>query len=228
MSIIKALKPAADILSYFAYKKDRLKLNKLISQGLKVGKNVYIMEQVEFDLGYPYLIEIGDNCRISKNVRILAHDATTFRDLGITRLAPVRILEGTFIGERALILPGVTIGPRALIAAGSVVNKDIGENQAVAGNPARAYGTFSDLLNKYCEMAPASRIFMKEDIESGKVRISDILEEMGKTHTVYVHGVPKQDPYYINSDMDKIRTNAIDAFAALMQKRSGSGGQDKS
>lgn len=77
------------------------------------------MEDVEFNLDYPFLIEIGDNCRLSKGVRILAHDATTFRDLGVTRIAPVKILESTFIGERAIILPGVAIGPRTLIAAAS-------------------------------------------------------------------------------------------------------------
>ena len=109
MSILKLLRPIGAFFSLIRDKADRLRLNKLISQGLKVGKNVYIMEDVEFDLNYPFLIQIGDNCRISKDVRILAHDATTFREIGITRLASVKILEGTFIGERAIILPGVTI-----------------------------------------------------------------------------------------------------------------------
>ena len=67
-----------------------------------------------------------------------------FRQFGVTRVSKVRILEGTFIGARAIILPGVTIGPNALIAAGSVVNRDIGEDMCAAGNPARPYGKFSE------------------------------------------------------------------------------------
>ena len=109
--IIYFLKKFNRLINYIAFKRDRLQLNNLMKRGLKVGKNVYIFENVEFDLGYPYLIEIGDNCRIAKNVLILAHDATTFKDLGVTRIAPVKILEGSFIGQNAIILPGVTIGP---------------------------------------------------------------------------------------------------------------------
>lgn len=92
---------------------EALRLRNFIDRGLSIGKNVYINRNVRFDNSHPHLIEIQDNCRISRDVRILSHDATTFRQLGVTRVAKVRILEGTFIGERAIILPGVTIGPNA-------------------------------------------------------------------------------------------------------------------
>jgi maltose O-acetyltransferase len=53
--------------------------------------------------------------------------------------APVHLLQGTFVGELAILL-GVAIGPRAMVAAGSVVSRDFGEGVLVAGNPARIYG----------------------------------------------------------------------------------------
>jgi len=215
MSILKLLKPVAALLSYVNYKRDRLRLEKLMGQGLKVGKNVYIMEEVEFDLGYPHLIEIGDNCRIAKGVRFLSHDATTFRDLGVTRLAQVKILEGTWIGERVIILPGVTLGPRALIAAGSVVNRDIGEDKVAAGNPARPYGSFSELLNKYRDMAVSGTVFKKEEIESGIITKKDIIEELERSSTVFIRGVPKEDPYYINADFNEMRENALYLYNEL-------------
>ncbi len=216
MLILKILKPVAALLSLLNYKRDRLRLSKLINQGLKVGKNVYIMEDVEFDLNYPFLIEIGDNCRVSKDVRILAHDATTFRDLGITRIAPVKILEGTFIGERVIILPGVTIGPRALIAAGSVVNRDVAEGKAIAGNPARPYSNYSDLLKKYSEIAQSSKVFSKKDIESELVTPEALFDEVEKNKIAFIRGVPTEDPYYINSDMNLLRKTAMKAFNNLM------------
>ena len=42
-----------------------------------------------------------------------------------------------WIGTRAIILPGVRIGKGAVIGAGSVVTKDVGEYEFVAGNPAK-------------------------------------------------------------------------------------------
>jgi len=212
MLILEILKPVAALLSLLNYKRDRLRLSKLINKGLKVGKNVYIMEDVEFDLNYPFLIEIGDNCRISKDVRILAHDATTFRDLGITKIAKVKILDGTFIGERTIILPGVTIGPRALIAAGSVVNRDIGEGKIAAGNPARPYGNYVDLINNYREPAKKGIIIKKEDIESGIVSSDDIKRIFEKESLAFIQGVPSHDPYYVNVNIDEIRKNAINAY----------------
>jgi len=209
MSILKLLKPIGWIISYIRFKIDRLRLQKLITQGLTVGKNVYIMEDVDFDINYPFLIEIGDNCRIAKGVRILAHDATTFRELGITRIAPVRILEGTFIGERAIILPGVTIGPNALIAAGSVVNRDIGQGKAAAGNPARPYGDYNDILKKYREIALTSKIFKEEDIENSKVTPDDLLSVLQKGSIAFIGGMPHLDPYYVNTDINELRTSAL-------------------
>ena len=223
MSLLKLLKPVGALVSYIHYKVDRLRLRKLMNNGLRVGKNVYIMEDVEFDRGYPYLISIGDNCRISKGVRILSHDATTFRDLGINRIAPVKILEGCFIGERAIILPGVTIGPRTLVAAGSVVNRDIGEDKAVAGNPARPYSTFSGLLDKYREQFAEFRIFDKKEIESGEVTPEILAEHAEKEGMAFIHGIPRSDPYYINADYSEMARNAEQAYKELQE----SSGPDK-
>ena len=53
----------------------------------------------------------------------------------------MRIGNDVWIGGGAIILPGVTIGDGALIGAGSVVTRNVGANQIVAGNPARSIGT---------------------------------------------------------------------------------------
>jgi len=206
--LIKILSPIGVIISRSKDYIDRLRLKKLMEKGLKIGNNVYINKGVKFDYVYPFLIEIEDNCRISNDVRILAHDATTFRDLGITRIAPVKILEGSFIGENVTILPGVTIGPRALIAAGSVVNRDIGEDKTAAGNPARPYGKFSDLLNKYVEIAQAGTVFSKRDIEENKVTPEKINSVVCEKGVAFIQGTPTEDKFYVNAEFSKMRDNA--------------------
>lgn len=210
--IVSMLKKMNKVINYASFKKDRLRLKDLMKRGLKVGKNVYIFEAVEFDPGYPYLIEIGDNCRIAKHVTILAHDATTFRELGITRIAPVKILEGSFIGQGAIILPGVTIGPRALVAAGSVVNRDIPEGRAAAGNPARPYGDYAEILERHRKTAAPENIFDIKDIERGIVTTNEIAERVAKSWVGFIRSVPKRDPFYVNTNLDQIRKDAVEAF----------------
>lgn len=50
---------------------------------------------------------------------------------------PVLIKNNVFIGMDSIILKGVTVGNNVVIAAGSVISKDIPDNQIWGGNPAR-------------------------------------------------------------------------------------------
>lgn len=50
---------------------------------------------------------------------------------------PILIEEGAFIGAHSIILKGVTIGKHSIIGAGSVVTKNVPDNEIWAGNPAR-------------------------------------------------------------------------------------------
>ncbi len=53
---------------------------------------------------------------------------------------PIHIKSQAFIGGHTLILKGVTIGTNAVVGAGSVVTKDIGDNEIWAGVPAKRIG----------------------------------------------------------------------------------------
>lgn len=46
------------------------------------------------------------------------------------------IMDGAWIGMRAMIMPGVTIGEGAIVASGAIVTKDVAPYTIVAGNPA--------------------------------------------------------------------------------------------
>jgi acetyltransferase-like isoleucine patch superfamily enzyme len=51
-------------------------------------------------------------------------------------LKGVIVEEFAKIGANATVLPGLRIGRNALVGAGSVVTKDVGDNDVVSGNPA--------------------------------------------------------------------------------------------
>lgn len=202
------------------YRKYRaIQLKNLIDRGLIIGKNVYINRDVIFDHSFPYLIEIQDNCRISRGVRFLAHDATPFRGIGVTRAAKVRVLEGTFIGENALILPGVTIGPNALIAAGAMVNRDIGEDMCAAGNPARPYGKFPKLLERYCKKINEENFFDIQALKNGELSVEEARRLCDQHGNIFTKGLDTFGPRYINLDLSALEKEHQDALATLRRMK---------
>jgi acetyltransferase-like isoleucine patch superfamily enzyme len=55
----------------------------------------------------------------------------------ISRIAPIVIKRGCWIGQNVVILPGVTIGELSIIGANSVVTRDIPARCIAVGTPAR-------------------------------------------------------------------------------------------
>ena len=115
----------------------KLRIKWLVKNGLRLGSNCYIAPSVLIDQTFPWLISIGDNCTLTFNVMILAHDASTKKYIGYTKIGAVTIGNNCFVGAGSIILPNVHIGENVIIGAGSVVTRDIPSNSVVAGNPAK-------------------------------------------------------------------------------------------
>ncbi len=107
-------------------------LEELIKNGLIVGKNFNMQRGTIIDNSHCWLIEIGDNVTLAPRVHILAHDASTKRELGYTKIGKVKIGNNVFIGANTTILPNVIIGDNVIIGANSLVNKNILSNTVVA------------------------------------------------------------------------------------------------
>lgn len=58
-------------------------------------------------------------------------------DISKTKIKPIVIEDGAFIGGHTIVLKGTHIGENAVIGAGSVVAGNIPANEVWAGNPAR-------------------------------------------------------------------------------------------
>jgi acetyltransferase-like isoleucine patch superfamily enzyme len=88
-------------------------------------------------------ISIGRKCLIAQFVSIIASNHAIDCEGDIMDMPwslknnYVTIGDNVWIGAGSIILPGVVVGNGAVIAAGSVVTKNIGENQVHAGVPAR-------------------------------------------------------------------------------------------
>jgi maltose O-acetyltransferase len=124
-------------------------LKQLKADGLQVGQNVHIGPMCFLDPDTCWLISIGDNSTLGPRVTILAHDASTRRHIGFTKIGRVIVGKNVFVGAGAIILPGVSIGDHSIIGAGSVVTKDVPEKVVVAGAPAKVVMTLDQLLEKH-------------------------------------------------------------------------------
>ena len=134
-------------------------LPSLIQKGLKIGDDVFIGSDVFVDPVFPWLITIADQCTITDRVIILAHDASTKRHIGYTKIGRVSIGRKTFIGMGSIILPGVIIGDNVIIAAGSVVTKNVSDNSIVAGNPAITIGSTTDYIRHHKQNMNSRPVF---------------------------------------------------------------------
>lgn len=121
---------------------------KLISMGMKVGKNFKRLNGTILDPAHCWLIEIGNNVTMAPRVHILCHDAGTKTFLNYTKIGRVTIGDNVFIGAESVVLPGVTIGSNVIIGANSTVTHDIPENSVAVGSPARVICTLDAYLEK--------------------------------------------------------------------------------
>jgi len=124
--------------------------------GCKVGKDTYFFNapSIKIDIKRKDYISIGERCKITEDVIILAHDyswevlRTAYEEILPSGGKCVEIGNNVFIGKKAIILRGTKIGNNCIIGAGAVVTKDVPDNTVVAGNPARIISTLEDYYKK--------------------------------------------------------------------------------
>lgn len=147
----------------------------LVKRGLTIGDNVFTNFGCIIDESFCWLVTIGSNVTFAPNVHVLAHDASTKRELGYTKIGKVNIGNDVFIGASSIVLPGVNIGNRVIIGAGSVVTKDIPENSVAVGNPAKVICTYTEYMNKE-QMRLSPPLFSYAPNKKEKKKIQEFLE----------------------------------------------------
>lgn len=138
---------------------------------IKIGENVRFTGIPKWS-SEPFLIEIGDNVTITRDVAFYTHDGGVglFRKEypGMNVFGKIVIGNNVFIGSHCILLPGIEIGNNVVIGAGSVITKSIPANCVAVGAPA----TVIKSLDEYKQNALEKAIYIKEnDPEKRKIEI---------------------------------------------------------
>lgn len=105
---------------------------------MRMGKRVFIGQNVLVDAIHPELLVIGDDCIVTDGVKLLTHFLdTSHMDNDHQYLGNLEIKSGAFIGLNALFVQPVVVGNRAVVAAGSVVVCNIPADEIWGGVPAK-------------------------------------------------------------------------------------------
>lgn len=114
----------------------------IVPQQFEIGDNSSISSYTTIFATFG--VKIGCNCLISSNVGISSYNhvqnSINRRDVeneDYKYSKPVTIGNNVWIGLNACILPGVTIGNNSIVGSGSVVTKNIPDNEIWVGNPAK-------------------------------------------------------------------------------------------
>lgn len=128
--------------------------NYLRKQGVHIGKGCDIDKSVIFG-NEPWLIWIGDNVRITRNVQFITHDGGlwTLRhcnmiEYDLVKYGKIIIKDNCNISWNSIIMPNVKINENCIVAAGAVVTHDVESNRIVGGVPAKEIETLEEYKNK--------------------------------------------------------------------------------
>ncbi len=140
------------LLKYFGRFTSNELYNRILEmEGFTVGKGTifYSPETIVLDRQRPWMLKIGEYCKITRGVTILTHDysrSVLRRAYGeiIGEARMTTIGNNVFIGVNSTILMGAQIGNNVIVGAGSVVGGKIPDNVVVAGNPAKVVRTLDE------------------------------------------------------------------------------------
>lgn len=171
--------PKATSESYIKYLKAR---------GYSIGSGCKIYAPTKTSIDEPsFMLEIGNDVRITEGVTILCHDASVYTldiaqrgrqntDYFSAPRAYKKTIIGNnvFIGRYAILTMGTHVGDNVIIAAGAVCHGMLESNSVYGGNPAK----------KICSLQDYNMRCAKQYIDSAKEYAKALEESLGRTPSV--------------------------------------------
>ncbi len=147
-------------------------------RGMKVGKDVIFIEAPAFG-SEPYLIEIGNNTKITAGARFINHDGAmyTIRSMenykDARNFGRIKIGENCFVGNNCTFLPGSQMGNNCILGAGSVLNSTMPNNSVYAGTPAK----FICTIEEYGDKALQNNVIYPRELEAHRAQLDEYIKQ---------------------------------------------------
>ena len=175
-----------------------LNIDRLVAEGLQIGRGTFVARDAYLDPGHPWLITIGEDSGLSPRTIVMVHDASMRRHIDHTLIAPVVIGDRVFVGAGAIILPGTRIGDDSVIAAGAVVRGDIPPWSMVVGNPGKVVSDVQSVADWHRHAAAQGPVWPHEGWTVGRgitdARKRAQREALAEGITGYLAGTPEPGP----------------------------------
>jgi maltose O-acetyltransferase len=146
----------------------QLNVDRLVAEGLQIGRGTFVARDAYLDPGHPWLITIGEDSGLSPRTIVMVHDASMKHHMGHTRIARVVIGDRVFVGAGAIILPGTRIGDDSIVGAGAVVRGDIPPGSMVVGNPAKVVSDVNSVAEWHRQAATQAPVWPHEGWTVGR------------------------------------------------------------
>lgn len=147
-----------------------------VARGLKLGRGVVLRDGINFG-SEPYLIEIGENSRVSSKVSFITHSGGQLLMRKIEEYKDVRIFgrikigKNTFVGAHSIITHNVQIGDNCIIATGSIVSSSVPDNSVYGGVPAKFICSIED----YYEKKKKDSVDYPRELENDRPKLDEYL-----------------------------------------------------
>lgn len=132
---------------YKEFAGEKLNPGIIIRDGCYIGNSFTVLSAAIVELERDVLI--ASNVTIcSENHSINPESDVPYKNQPLT-FAPIKVGEGTWIGQNVVLMPGVRIGKKCVIAASAVVTKDVDDYYMVAGIPAKVIKKYDFVVGKW-------------------------------------------------------------------------------
>lgn len=122
-----------------------------------IGNNVTSTADLQIAAQSEIIIEdhvmFASNIHINDALHGFENANEPYKYQKISRIAPILIKRGCWIGQNVVILPGVTIGELTMIGANSVVTKSIPDRCIAVGSPAKVIKKWDENTQRWVSVS---------------------------------------------------------------------------
>ncbi len=151
----------------------------LRTMGMKIGHDVCIPHDINFDVYFPELIFLGKGCLIGGECNLYTHEIKE----GKITLGKIDIAERVLVGGGCGLMPGSKINKNSILMFFSDLSEEVPEEELWSGKPAKQFMKFTaEDIDKYFKPSNKDKNYYKDFKKKVKEFLKDPEQRFFKIH----------------------------------------------